>query len=251
MAGQATLVDMPAEILEEILDNLFKGSVVFIYGKEYKVAVWRAFRGFPLINTCQGLRAVAEDVLASRLSLSLVEGLPERIGFSPHFESFYLPKIKYVELDLNSISNFKLERFPSLATLKIIEKDDSFQSYAVNVDNEGIVAILGGHLDDRLMQKSQNAWKELYADKQIIKWQQILADDKRAFTIIDSVTVKFQGMERQGLTTIGTMVCARYLSIESPTASYYFYFKILTYYSASFSISIRVKQNRSWHGSKR
>jgi hypothetical protein len=250
MAGRANLVNMPAEILEEILDNLFKGSVVFIYGTERTTAVWRGFQGFPLVNTCRQLRQKAEEALASRLTAKMTQGFPQQLRLSPHFESFYLPRIQYVELSLGSICDFKLEQFPGLRTLKIIQKneDEWFSSYrGWNVSNEVIVATLGGHLDSRLIKESQKAWKEQYADNSIIKWKQILEDDTRAFTIIDSVKVE---LLTRG-TTIATMVCTGDLSTQqSHGVCTTFHAEYLTFRSASFSISTRVKHCRSRHGSR-
>jgi hypothetical protein len=46
-------------------------------------------------------------------------------------------------------------------------------------------------MDNRFMQQSKKAWTKSYADVNIKKWQQILSD-RRAFTIIDSVEIRFK-----------------------------------------------------------
>jgi hypothetical protein len=132
-----------------------------------------------------------KPALASRLAVSFRDEVSDLQRFTTHFRGFCLPWIQSVEVRLNSITTFKPEWFPALSTLEIFHKANDFISYNIKGDIEVAVAILGGNMDNRLMQRSKQAWTKSYADINIQKWQQIVSD-KRAFTIIDSVEIKFK-----------------------------------------------------------
>jgi hypothetical protein len=192
-----SLSSIPAEIRVMIFRHLFKPACAIIDAlPNGEVDIGQAVfsRIDPhIFRVCKGFCSEGRTALASCLVVTFNGIIPSSDSIPVSFSSFYLPRVQHITLGFWQIHNFDAVMFPNLRYLEVDGSMFYFGPATVRVDSvEEAVAVIGGAMNERLVERMQEEWTRVSSEENINNLQGLLSNTARRFKIIDTIFVSLR-----------------------------------------------------------